>query len=606
MPPPPLAHGDSGRRARRGGLCRRGSRCWACSLVVAVASLVVLTLLLVAAALLQLGHPRGPEDADKCDRIIREWPSYQRGAVASDATQCSIVGRDILKVGGSAVDASIATLFCTSLMNPHSMGLGGGVIFTIYNPAGGETEVIMARERAPRNLPPSINETLCNRKILSMEPLAIGVPGELRAYALAHRRHGRLPWHKLLEPSIQMARNGVPVSRELAEKLTKIDEVVKFKNDSEICALFCWPNGTVKKENDIVRYPALARTLETIAREGEDALYNGSLATLLVEDVRAKGGVLSLEDLRSYHAEIVKPLMFSVGKYTLVTPAPPGGGAILTSIVNALSAFHMQRREMKDTEGRALDFHHMVEVLKFAYAQHRELADPEFENMAQKVQELMSPAYGEKLRQLIQDDRTHERSFYTPTDPDKPRYGTSHLSVLAEDGGAVSVTSSINLYFGSQVVSNRTGIILNDQMSDFSCPQAGKPAFNFIEPWKRPISFMSPSLLLDEHRFVKMVIGASGGSKITAAIAQVLANVLWLGYDLPNAVCQPRLYINQGDFSLQNETGFNEAIKLLLEKKSHVFKQKFPSVGVVQAIWREDGAITAVSDARKYSMADGY
>uniref|UniRef100_A0A672KID2 Gamma-glutamyltranspeptidase 1-like n=1 Tax=Sinocyclocheilus grahami TaxID=75366 RepID=A0A672KID2_SINGR len=352
------------------------------------------------------------QPSDKC---------YNKAAVAADAGTCSEIGRDMLKRNGSVVDAAIASLLCVSLVNAQSMGIGGGGVFTIYN-----VETINARETAPM----SASE--------NMFGLFIGTPGLLRGYELAHKRHGRLQWKELFEPSIKLALDGFQVGRALALAINETSGTIL--NNAALCEVFCGShNKSILKENDTIRFLQLAHTYKKIAEEGPDAFYDGSLTQDILDDIKAAGGIITREDLKGYKPVLNEyALNFTVGKYIFLAPDAPFGGPVLALILNILKGYNISSSSVSTTE-KTLTYHRMIEAFHFADVQKRKLGDPDYENLT----EVKSLA--DNIRSKIKDD-LKQSSYYEQEDSDgvPDDHGTSHLSVLAEDGSAVAVTSSIN------------------------------------------------------------------------------------------------------------------------------------------------------------------
>ncbi|RXN31309.1 gamma-glutamyltranspeptidase 1-like protein [Labeo rohita] len=386
--------------------------------------------------------------------LILSNKCYTKAAVAADAGTCSDIGRDILKRNGSAVDAAIATLLCVSLVNAQSVGIGGGGVFTIYNASTGKVETINARETAPM----SASENMFGKDPQKAKPgLFIATPGLLRGYELAHKRHGRLQWKELFEPSIKLALDGFKVGRALALAINETSD--KVLNNAALCEVFCGShNKTILKEKDMVRFFQLAQTYKKIAEEGADAFYSGSLTQDILDDIKAAGGIITREDLRGYKPVLNEhALNFTVGKYIFHAPDAPFGGPVLALILNILkgsvqimkrfiSDYNFSSSSVSTTESKTLTYHRMIEAFRFANVQKSKLGDPVInENVAEIVKRMTSESLADEIRSKIKDDFKQTR-YYEQEDSDgvPEDHGTSHLSVLAEDGSAVAVTSSIN------------------------------------------------------------------------------------------------------------------------------------------------------------------
>ncbi|XP_026044411.1 glutathione hydrolase 5 proenzyme-like isoform X1 [Astatotilapia calliptera] len=385
---------------------------------------------------------------------------FSKAAVAADSWNCSEIGRNILQKGGSAVDAAIAALLCTSIINPQCAGIGGGVIFTVMD-SSGKVKIINSRETVPRNVNSDLLKLCRKTTEWTMEWLEgsrwIGVPGEIRGYEAAHRLYGKLPWADLFQPTIKLAREGFPIPYYQGQHIPRI-------GNTSLRELYLDKNGNLLKTGDTVKFEKLADTLETIANEGPDVFYNGTIAKNLISDIQKAGGTLTLEDLASYQANVTDAWNISLGDYWMYFPPPPSGGAILSLILNIMKGYKMES-EPKTTDEKILFYHRYIEALKFANELKTNISDPNFssDEMAKK---LTQDSFADSKRSLISSDKTHDPQYYG-----KNSYldsiGTTHVSVLAEDGSAVSVTSSINDEFGSNVLSSSTGIILNNHLNDF-------------------------------------------------------------------------------------------------------------------------------------------
>ncbi|XP_039503250.1 glutathione hydrolase 1 proenzyme-like isoform X2 [Pimephales promelas] len=493
---------------------------------------------------------------------------YAKAAVAADAEVCSEIGRDMLKLGGSAVDAAIAALLCVGVVNPQSMGIGGGVVFTIYNASTGTVETINARETAPmgasQNMFDNVSET--------GKGLYIAVPGELRGYQMAHDRYGKLPWRKLFEPSIKLASEGIQIGKALAVAINETCQTIL--NNTALWETFCG-----LKEND-------TKTNET-----------------LKQFPKLRGNI-TLNDLKNYEVKNESALNFTVGNYIFHAPDAPFGGPVLALIFNILEGYNISSSNVTLMTNKTLMFHRMIEAFRFADAQKSKLGDPDaYENINELVRNMTSVSFAEEIWRKIND--SIKQTSYGDINIVPDDHGTSHLSIIAEDGSAVAVTSSINDYFGSEVMSNSTGIIFNNQMKDFSTPRdKNVNKNNLIKPGKRPLSSKCPTIILDKQSGqVKMVVGGAGGTNITTAVAQVILNYLFLDYNLTKAVAEPRVQIPENVTNVEKD--FDEEVREGLVNKNHEIGNK-TELTVVQAVVREGDSLCAESDERGGGRPAGY
>ncbi|KAM6051473.1 glutathione hydrolase 5 proenzyme [Theristicus caerulescens] len=521
---------------------------------------------------------------------------YLHGAVAADTETCSLIGRDILKSGGTAVDAAIAGLICTSVMNPQSSGLGGGVIFTIYNASTGTVEVINARETVPRVFPHDLLSGCAPGSSIGSRWIA--VPGELRGYEEAHKRYGRLPWKALFEPTIKLLSEPLVIS----PVMDKIMRHPKFSiPGKKLCPLIC-DGQRFLKHGETFRWPALQQTLQTVAENGATAFYEGEIGRALVEDIRKAGSNISLEDLRAYKAEVSSALNVTLNNHTtLFSPGPPMGGAVLMFILKILEEYKLHETSLATPKEKVEAYHRIAEALKFGNMLKPYMSDPAFSEAQGTVETMLSDKLAELARSRIDDRGNHPLNHYNLWESIyNHRYkskGTSHISVLAADGSAVSATSTINYPFGSFVYSNQTGIILNNELADFCI------ANRSIKPGEKPPSAMVPSILISKTGDM-LVIGGAGGAWIISATAMAIINKLWFGYDLEHAISAPIMHTEGANVLFEKH--FSEEVKSGLLGRGHKEKEGALAMNVVQGISKEGKCISAYSDKRKLGKSAGY
>ncbi|CAM6129364.1 unnamed protein product [Calypogeia fissa] len=462
------------------------------------------------------------------------------GVVATDHVLCSDIGVDVLKKGGNAVDAAVAVAFCLGIANPGASGIGGGD-FMLVRLADGRADAIDMRETAPLHASESMYATNLPGKTVG--GLAVGVPGQVKGLYEAWKRYGTLPWDSLVEPAIKLGADGFPVQPYLASQIQgSLSAILADKGLRDVFA----PDGIPLLAGELCYRKKLAETLEAIATNGSDAFYSGPIAEALVADVQAAGGILTMEDLAGYEVICSEPVKAETWGYTVLgMPPPSSGGPGLILILNILAAF---KNDVQAINGD-LGVHHIAEAMKHTYAVRAYLADPLFENVSSVVADMTSLEFAASLQKTIADNTTfgpeHYGGKYHPMS-EGHNHGTSHFSIVDGERNAVSMTCTINYPFGAKFLSEKTGIILNNEMDDFSTPEdvvppPGVPAkANFIKPYKRPLSTMSPTIVLKNGQ-LRAVIGGSGGIKILTTVAQALLKFLG-GYDPLSAVSLPRIH----------------------------------------------------------------
>uniref|UniRef100_A0ACD5VMB0 Uncharacterized protein n=1 Tax=Avena sativa TaxID=4498 RepID=A0ACD5VMB0_AVESA len=541
----------------------------------------------------------------------------EAGAVAADDGRCSEVGAAALRAGGHAVDAAVAAALCLGVVHPMSSGIGGGAFIVVRDARSGEAVAFDARETAPAAATPNMYEADPTTKYKGA--LAMGVPGELAGLHAAWSRSGRLPWKSLFAPAIQLARDGYTIVSYVANALKEIEADVL--SDPGLRGVFA-PGGRILTTGELCRNPALADALEALAKEGVAAFYGGHIGERLAEDVRRTGGVVTAEDLRGYRVAMSSAMEADAMGFTFLGMPPPSSGTVgMALMLNILGGY-------KSTEFLKgfLGVHRLIEAVKHMLAARMDLGDPGFVNVAGNVSEMVSMAYADKIRQRIADNTTFPSDYYLPKWSQLRDNGTSHLCVVDGDRNAVTMTTTVNFYFGAHVLSPSTGIVLNNEMDDFSVPEQTPdhlppaPA-NFIAPGKRPLSSMTPIIILKDGQLAG-VLGGSGGTNIIAAVTQVFLNHFVVGMRPFDAVRNARVYhkLVPNVVKYEDETVTDgEVIKLSAEAREFLRSRGHVLVGqgsgaVCQMIVQDllepvsgggggenvfHGMLTAVSDPRK-------
>ncbi|CAL9186404.1 unnamed protein product [Musa hybrid cultivar] len=540
----------------------------------------------------------GPGGRDRAEKIGRERRGMtgspeevesEVGVVAADDWRCSEVGAAALRAGGHAVDAAVAAALCLGVVHPVSSGIGGGAFMVVRSADSGEAVAIDSRETAP--IAASKNMYQNDPSSKSKGALSMGIPGELAGLHTAWSKYGRLPWKDLLQPSITLARDGFLVVPYLADAIrTKEADVLADPGLRAVLA----PNGRLLQTNDTCYNPALANALEVISTEGPQAFYDGSIGERFIEDVRNAGGVATMEDLKEYRVKVTKAMVANAMGYTILGMPPPSSGTVGMSLVlNILGSYNSSS---DGVEGGLLGLHRLIEALKHMFGVRMNLGDPDFVDVEEYVSDMLSSSFAQTLQQKIDDSTTFEPSYYLARWSQLRDHGTSHLCVVDSDRNAVSLTTTVNWYFGARVMSPSTGIVLNNEMDDFSTPTEATPdrlppaPANFIEPKKRPLSSMTPIIILKDDQLAG-VVGASGGLNIIPAVVQVFLNHFILRMEPLKAVQHPRVFhtLIPNEVLYENFTAidgehieFANEGKLFLEQRGHVLRSL--SLGAVSQL----------------------
>ena len=531
--------------------------------------------------------------------------------VAADHIVASQAGADILHRGGNAVDAAVATALVLGVVNPSSCGIGGGGFMLIYLARPHRTVALDYREVAPAAATRDmfVRDGRVVPELSRQGGLAVAVPGEVAGLATAQRRYGRLPWAAVVQPAIRYAADGFAIQQHLATEIA--ENADQLRRDPQLAKTYLHDDGTPLRLGESLRQPQLAATLRRIAERGPAAFYRGELAAAIARNVQGRGGLLSEADLLQYRPRWRRPLRARYhGNTVLSMPPPSSGGGILLEILGIL--------RHDDLVALGADsptyLHLLTEAMQHGFADRaRYYGDPEFVDVP--IPELLAPANEALLRRRIRATRTLEPNAYGSTvamlAAASRDAGTSHLSVMDGDGNAVACTTTINTAFGSFVTAGDTGIILNNEMDDFSA-QPGVPNVyglvgteaNSIAAGKRPLSSMTPTIVTRAGRAV-LALGGSGGPLIISATLQVLLNIL--AFDLPAtaAVAAPRIHDQWVPPVLAVEPEIPALTRTVLAQYGHTVKE-MPRMAAIQVVRTDAGVFEGASDPRKGGAAVGW
>ncbi|KAB5566235.1 gamma-glutamyltransferase 1 [Coniochaeta sp. 2T2.1] len=523
------------------------------------------------------------------------------GAVASEGAVCSKIGTDLLEQGGNAVDALVGTVFCIGVVGMYHSGIGGGGFMIVRSKNGGY-EYVDFRETAPAA---AFEDMYRNNTDASLYGgLASGVPGELRGMEYVHKRYGALPWKQVMQPAIKVARYGFEVTADLVKYMDQVTPSGKFLTDDPTWAIDFAPHGYRVKLGETMTRKRYADTLEVIAEEGADAFYTGAIANATIATLRKANGTMTLEDLKNYTVAIRQPAQITYRGYKLHSCSAPAGGVVALSalkIVDGYSGFG-------DPASINLTTHRLDEAIRFAYGERGNLGDPSFStNLTAYQEEMLSDETAAEIRSKISDVQTQNVSWYDPGGIESLETpGTSHIVTADRSGIAVSLTTTVNLLFGSQVMVPETGVIMNNEMNDFSIPGSSNAfgyipsAANFIWPGKRPLSSISPTIVETSDGKLYFVIGAAGGSRIITSTIQNIHHVLDQNMTAPQALAQPRFHDQLVPNQVSFEYAYDNSTTAYMKSLGHVVTWVAPGQSTAQGVrLLPNGTFEAAGEARQ-------
>jgi gamma-glutamyltranspeptidase/glutathione hydrolase len=498
----------------------------------------------------------------------------EHGMVVAQEKIAARIGADVLRQGGNAVDAAVATGFAMAVTYPRAGNIGGGGFMVVHLADRNEDVAIDYRETAPgattRDIFLGSDGKPDSAKSLD-SGLGIGVPGTVAGFALALEKYGsgRFTLAQLLKPSIDLARDGFLIADDMADTLPVAYEK-RLKRWPDSVKIFSRSDGTSLRDGDRLVQPDLAATLTAIAEQGPRGFYEGAVADRLIKAVNAAGGIMTLEDLKSYQPIIRAPVRGNYRGYDIVSmPLPSSGGTVLLESLNILEGYPLS--DLK--QGSPASLHLLIEAMKRAYADRaRYLGDPAFVNAPTNI--MLAKDYAAKQRASIDPDHATAAAAVASA---LPREGsnTTHYSIVDSSGNAVSNTYTLNFPYGVGLVADGTGVLLNNELDDFTAAPGASNAFGLVGfepnlpgPGKRPLSSMSPTIVLKDGKPV-LLTGTPGGSRIISAVLQVIVNVLDYRMDVAAAVAAPRLHNQWLPDVVRVESGFSADTLDALKAKGH-------------------------------------
>jgi gamma-glutamyltranspeptidase/glutathione hydrolase len=531
---------------------------------------------LVLGALFLASCAGGQVGRDKSDE-------YRNGMVVSAHPSASKVGLDILKKGGNAVDAAVAVQFALAVVYPSAGNLGGGG-FMVYRSADGEVASLDFREKAPGKASRDMyldeaGNPVADRSLYGH--LAAGVPGSVDGMVKAHARYGKLSWAEVVQPAVNLAKQGFPVTeRQTRDFIGEQKDFKRYNPGKSYYIKDNWIAGELWVQND------LARTMELIRDKGRSGFYEGAVADLIVAEMQSGGGIISKEDLKNYQAVWRDPIIGNYKDFRVITvPPPSSGGIALLQLLNSVEPFPLKRwGHNSDSTVQVI-----VEAERRVYADRAShLGDPDFYKVPQKY--LTLPVYSKFRMSNFNWDRatlsTDVRAGEVPNESEE----TTHFSIVDKAGNAVSITTTINGSYGSKVFVQGAGFLLNNEMDDFSV-KPGSPNMygllggeaNSVQPNKRMLSAMTPTILEKDGKLF-MIVGTPGGSTIITSVFQTILNVIEFDKNMQDAVSAKRFHHQWfPDEVAMERKGLDSLTVVKLSQKGYKFRERGP-IGRVDAI----------------------
>jgi gamma-glutamyltranspeptidase/glutathione hydrolase len=532
----------------------------------------------------------------------------RRGMVATVHPIATDAGVAVMRDGGNAIDGAIAAALMLGVVDGHNSGIGGGC-FLLLRLADGRIVAMDGRETAPQRAERDmyVRDGKAQRELSQTGALAVGTPGALAAYALATEKFGRRPLAELLRRAAEVADEGFPIDRVFAARLqAQRKQLARFAGSREVLLS---AGGKPLKEGEVLQQPDLAESYRSVARQGTDWFYRGPFAEKVDSWMQAHGGILAADDFRRYRVKMREPIRSTYRGHEIVGfPPPSSGGVHVAQILNILEQFDLRQTEPVDR------MHLVAEAMRLAFADRAYwLGDPDF---ARVPRGLIASSYGKQLAGRIDVARAGKVAGHgQPPDWETDVFGkhTTHIAAADAEGNWVAITATVNTAFGSKVIVPGTGVLLNNQMDDFSIQPGVPNAFglvgaeaNAIAPGKRPLSSMSPTIVL-RHGQPLMTVGAAGGPRIITQVVLAIVNRLDYGMTLADAVAASRFHHQWSPNRLYVEATLDAAIVKSMRERGHEVAL-MPYAGVTQAIalGKDGTTFHGVHDPRVPGKAAGY
>ena len=531
----------------------------------------------------------------------KEMAYGDNGMVTTQHFLATSVGEKILNKGGNAYDASIAIAFTLAVVLPRAGNIGGGGFMVMYDKDTSKAYSIDYREKAPeksfRDMYLNEDGSFNNQNLSTFGYLSSGVPGTVAGLWEVHQKFGSLPWNDLLEDAIFYAENGFNISSYMADVLYNYNEKMSFFPETKKIFQADFPDFKNKKflQKD------LAKTLRIISLKGKDGFYKGNIAKKISEDMRANGGLITINDLKNYNPVWREPLVSSYRNNQIITmPPPSSGGVHIIQMLNILEKYNLNEFEHNSSDYINL----LSEVMKHAYADRSKyLGDPDFYDVP--VKKITSNQYANEIFKEINLGMSKSSSDIHPgMYLNNESHETTHFSVADIKGNIVSSTYTLNSTFGSGVVIKGTGILMNNEMDDFSAAPGIPNQFgllgaeaNEIVPMKRPLSSMTPTIVMKEDELF-FTTGSPGGSRIISAVLQSILNIVDFDMNLEKATFAKRIHHQWQPDILEIELSVNKKVKSELESMGYLIEIKDP-LTCIQTIMYEDGKYTGYGDFRR-------